>query len=134
MALARDDHAGRIIVDVLADLDDFADELVADHHRDGNRLLRPLIPLVDVQIGAADGGALDLDQHVVGARFGLGHILEQAWRGLLLDERFHAFLRMARARTEGAISLIWRGSRWNWVMGMRSTAPGRDGKPCLAVR
>ena len=51
---ARRSSPGVIVVDVLADLDDLADEFVADHHRHGNRLLRPLVPFVDVQVGAAD--------------------------------------------------------------------------------
>ena len=43
------------------------DELVADRHRHGDGLLRPLVPLVDVDVGAADAGAQHLDQHVVDA-------------------------------------------------------------------
>ena len=55
--LAADDVAGREVVDVGADLDDLADELVADHHRHRDRLLRPGVPVVDVHVGAADAGA-----------------------------------------------------------------------------
>ena len=57
VAFAADDVAGLKIGDVGADLDDFADEFVADDHRHGDGLLRPLVPLVDVQVGAADAGA-----------------------------------------------------------------------------
>ncbi len=39
VALAADDVAGVKVVDVRADLDDLADELVADDHRHGDRLL-----------------------------------------------------------------------------------------------
>ena len=49
----------------LADLDDLADVFVADVHRHGNRLLRPLVPLPDVDVGAADRGLADADQDVV---------------------------------------------------------------------
>ena len=84
MALAGDDHAGRVIVDVVADLDDLADEFVADHHRHRDRLLRPFVPFVDVQIGAADRGALHLDLDVVDAGLGLGHVLEPEAAGALL--------------------------------------------------
>ena len=40
-------------------LDDLADELMADDHRHGDGLLRPGVPVVDVQIGAANAGAID---------------------------------------------------------------------------
>ena len=43
------------------------DELVADHHRHRDRLLRPGVPVVDMHVGAADPGAQHLDQHVVDA-------------------------------------------------------------------
>ena len=57
VSLAADDLAGVKILDVRADLDDFADELMADDHRHRDGLLRPGVPFVDVQIGAADAGA-----------------------------------------------------------------------------
>ena len=63
-------------LDVGPDLDDLADELMADHHRHRNGLLGPGIPLVDVQIGAADAGAEHLDEHVVDADRGPGNVLE----------------------------------------------------------
>src|SRR5213075_854391 len=52
--LAAHDLAGEKIGDVRTDLDDLADELVADDHRHGNGLGRPRVPLVDVDVGAAD--------------------------------------------------------------------------------
>ena len=89
--LAADDLADVKIVDVGADLDDLADELVADDHRHGDRLLRPGVPVVDVQVGAADAGAQHLDQHVVDADRRHRHVVEpQAGLGLLLDQGLHA--------------------------------------------
>jgi hypothetical protein len=45
-----------------------------------------------VDIGAADRGLEDADQHVVDADLGDRHILQpQAGRGVLLDEGFHGF-------------------------------------------
>ena len=76
VAFAADDVAGGEVGDVGADLDDLADELVPDHHRHRDRLLRPRVPVVDVQIGAADAGPVDPDQHVVDPDFGFGHVLE----------------------------------------------------------
>ena len=67
VALAADDVAGVEVAHVRPDRDDLADELVADRHRHRDRLLRPGVPLVDVQVGAADAGAADADQDVVDA-------------------------------------------------------------------
>ena len=91
--LAGDDVADLEVVDVAADRDDPADELVADHHRHGDGLLRPGVPVVDVDVGAADGRLVDLDQHVVDADF--GHGISSSHRpgcGMLLDEGFHGLL------------------------------------------
>src|SRR4029079_497783 len=91
VALAADDVTRRGVVDVRSDLDDFAHELVPDDHRHRDRALRPGIPGADVQIGAADAGALHADQHVVDADLRLRRIDEpDAWTRLRLRERFHA--------------------------------------------
>src|SRR4029079_5595638 len=63
--LAADDVAGAEVAYVRPDLDDLADELVADHERDGDRLLRPGVPRVDVEIRAANPGFADPDERVV---------------------------------------------------------------------
>ena len=57
------------------ELDDLADKLVAEHHGHGNRLLGPGGPVVDVEGGAADAGAVDSDQDIVDADFWDRHIL-----------------------------------------------------------
>ena len=88
--LAADEVAGREVADVRADLDDLADELVADHERHRDRLLRPRVPAVDVEVGAADARRADPDQDVVDPDLGLGDVLEPEPRlGLALDERLH---------------------------------------------
>ena len=61
-------HAGDIVADGL----DGAAELVAGNERRMNAALRPLVPLINVQVGAADGGHLDLDQDVGGTKCGMG--------------------------------------------------------------
>ena len=76
MPLARDDHPRLVVVHIVADRDDLADEFVPDHHRHGDRLLRPFVPLIDVDVGAADGGALDADLDVVRPRLRLGHVFK----------------------------------------------------------
>src|ERR1700694_1315030 len=96
-ALAADDVPFRaddlVRVDVhhvLAQLHDFADELVADHQGWIDGVLRPLVPAVDVKIGAADAGPQDADQHLAGTRLRLRHVLEpQARFPLRFDQGLH---------------------------------------------
>ena len=47
------------------DLDDVAGELVADHEGGLAASARPVVPFVDVHVGAADAGAAHLDEHFV---------------------------------------------------------------------
>ncbi len=78
------------IADVGAHLHDLADKLVADRHRHRNGALRPLVPIVDMNIGAADAGALYADQDIVDADRRLGNLFEpQARLALALYECFH---------------------------------------------
>ena len=54
------------------------------------RSLRPAVPLVNVQIGAADGGDFDLDQHVgPSKRRNLDFADLRARRGFRLHYREH---------------------------------------------
>ena len=56
----------------------------------GIGLLRPLVPVEDVHVGAADAGLVHFHQHVVGADLGDRLILEpQARLRLFLDEGAH---------------------------------------------
>src|SRR3546814_9182670 len=68
MALGRNPLADRVAAYAGSDLDDAADEFMADHQPGLDRALAPLVPQVDVQVGAADGGFLELDQDLVRAR------------------------------------------------------------------
>jgi hypothetical protein len=61
------DEAGDIAPQTL----DVTGELVADDHRDRDVLLGPLVPFVDVEVGAADPRGVDPDQDII--RPGLGH-------------------------------------------------------------
>ena len=90
VALAADDQSGLEVDHVGADLDDLAHELVADHQGHGNGLGRPRVPVVDVQVGAADPRPMDADEHVVDAGLGLGDVGEpQPAFGPALHQRFH---------------------------------------------
>ena len=76
--------------DLIAHGFDVAAELVAGNERGMNAALRPLVPLINVQVGAADGGDLDLDQNVGRAELGNGNFADLgARRGLRLYDGKH---------------------------------------------
>jgi hypothetical protein len=90
MTFARDPLADMVLGDRRADLSNLADELVADYHRHRNGLLRPLVPVPDMHVRAADGGFLHLDQHVVRPGFGHRHMLHpEADFRFCFNERLH---------------------------------------------
>ena len=72
MPLTGDPVAHGDVVDVGAHLDDLAEELVPDRHRHLHRRARPLVPLLEVQVGAAQAGPQhpDLDVLVAAPRLG----------------------------------------------------------------
>src|SRR2546428_120501 len=62
-----DKFTGEKIRHVRPDVGHFAHEFMSDDHRHGNGLLRPGVPFVDVEVGAANTRAVHADQHVVDA-------------------------------------------------------------------
>jgi hypothetical protein len=64
------------LADVPAALDHFAGALVPEDQGRFDTRLRPRVPVVDVQIGAANSGGEHLHQHVVGANSGDWHVHE----------------------------------------------------------
>ncbi len=90
VALAADQVADGDVRDAGTELGDLADELVAQHQRGPDGLLRPAVPLADVQVGTADAGAQHLDEHLAGADRRGGDVHQPESRlGLLLDECLH---------------------------------------------
>ena len=59
-----------------ADFIDLAHEFVTDRHRHRNRMLGPLVPVIYVQVGAADGCLADADQDIVVADLRFGDIFQ----------------------------------------------------------
>ena len=91
MILCRDPLTRLNDVDLGADVFDYAHELVANGHGDGNGGLRSLVPVDDVEISSADRRLGDPDQHVVGFGGGALDFLEpDTWLASSLDERLHA--------------------------------------------
>src|SRR5690606_12690024 len=68
-ALAGHPLADPEVADVGADLADLAGIFMAGHHGHGHGSGSPFVPVVDVDVGAADAGFLHLDENVVGADF-----------------------------------------------------------------
>ena len=118
VAFAADEVAGLEVVDVGADLGDLADEFVADDEGDGDGLLRPGVPVVDVEVGAADAGLEDADLDVVDAGFGFGDVFEpETFFGARLDQGFHCyslFIVVGRLRTGDLILPPFRKGAEGW--------------------
>ena len=68
------------MADVATDLDDGAGELVPERERRPNPVLRPLVPVEDVQVGPAEARRLDAHEHVVRLRHGDRHLHEDEAR------------------------------------------------------
>ena len=90
VAFGTHDLAGKHRRHAFAQLDDLAHELVADHERRLDGVLGPLVPAVDVQVGAADPCAENAKQHLTRPWLGLRHVLEpEARLPLCFDQRLH---------------------------------------------
>src|SRR5215469_13505701 len=78
-AAAADDVT--LAADAIADMEvadvgsNFADELMTNHERNGDCLLGPGVPFVDMEICPADASCQDPDLHIVDADLRLRHIL-----------------------------------------------------------
>jgi hypothetical protein len=101
VTFAANQVAGKEVRYIRTDFDNGADEFVPDNHRYRDGFLGPRVPIVDVQVGAADSRAIDLDQHIVDADCGPGNILKpQARFWLTFDQRFHCVLPIRVAKEE----------------------------------
>ena len=116
-AVAADDVplAGRQLPELetahpFAERDDPAHELVAGDQRHGQRALRPLVPLVDVHVRAADGGLEHADHHFAGAGAGDGDALQRQTRSaVVLHEREHGLQGVSFGRSRGRPAPVLRG-------------------------
>src|SRR5713226_3108845 len=64
------------IVHIRAGLDNFANKLMTDDHRDRDGALGPFIPVVDVQISSANSDAPDADENIVDPDGGFGNLFQ----------------------------------------------------------
>jgi hypothetical protein len=86
MPLARDNLAWVKVVDVTAHRDYLTNKFMPHYHGHWYGFLRPGIPVPNVHIGAAYGGAKNFNKDVIDADIGLGHILQPQAR---LRKAFH---------------------------------------------
>ena len=90
MSFGRDNFARLEIADGTADLIDYANEFVSDHHRNRNRLLCPRVPVIYMHVGAADRSLLNADENVVWPYLGDWNLFQIEPRfGPAFDERLH---------------------------------------------
>src|SRR5262249_53627524 len=83
--------------DVGADVDNGAHELVPDDEWRGDGVLRPGVPVINVEIGAADASTQHANEDIIDADRWYWHILQpQAWLGLALDQCLHCALLLMR--------------------------------------
>jgi hypothetical protein len=69
MPFSRDEIDDVEIVNIASDLNDPAYELVTDRHGNGNGLLSPLVPVVNVHVCSADRRLVNLDEDVIDPHF-----------------------------------------------------------------
>src|SRR5947209_18160211 len=72
LTFPADDIAGKKIGHIGTHFDNLAHELMPDRHRYRNGFPRPLVPIVNVNVRAADARLADLDQHIVNANLRAG--------------------------------------------------------------
>jgi hypothetical protein len=78
------------IRNVLPDRYNLADKFVANHHRHRNRGLRPIVPFINVQIGAANSSEQNPDLNIIYPRLRLRNIIEpEAAAGFGFNQSFH---------------------------------------------
>ena len=71
----------------------FPDKLVTNGHRHWDRLLRPGVPVINVNIGTTDRSLFRADQNIIGSYFRHRDLLQpQAGLGFGFHDRWHRFL------------------------------------------
>ena len=76
MTLAADEVTGMKVLHIASELDNLANKLVADDESDRNRLARPRVPLMNVEVGSADSRHQDANQNVIRCDRRYGNVFE----------------------------------------------------------
>jgi hypothetical protein len=102
VTFADDKVALRKTFHAIANKIDNSDELVADGHRDGDRFLRPRVPIVNVDISSTDRSLEDANPHVVAVNCGNRNVFEPQTRlSPGLDNGLHRFLHERKLKENG---------------------------------
>ena len=79
-----------VLTDASPSLNDFANELMADHHRRTNGASCPFVPFIDVDVRPADARAANTNQDVIDAHRGVGDVREpEAFLRARFNEGLH---------------------------------------------
>lgn len=97
VTFSADKLARKEVRHIRSDCRDFANKLMADHHGNRDSFARPGIPLVNVHVGAADGGAPNPNQNIVNPNLRDGNLSEGQPR---LRTALHKGLHRGRNRHE----------------------------------
>src|SRR6266581_2968085 len=93
VTFADNEIARRESFHVIAGMIDDTDKFMADNHRHRDRFLRPGVPIIDMNIGTADGRFDDADTNVVTFDFRNGNFVEpQPWLGAAFHYCLHRLL------------------------------------------
>ena len=93
VAFAGHEIARRETFHPIADPLDDADKFMPDDHRHRDRLLRPGVPVINVDIGPADRSFLDPDEDIIVADFRHRHVLQpKTGFGFAFDQCLHRLL------------------------------------------
>src|ERR1700691_4086865 len=76
MAFAADNVAGIEVINIRSDFDNFPDKFVPNRHGDWNRLLRPIVPLINMDVRSADAGVSDTDQDIIDTDVGFRYLFK----------------------------------------------------------
>src|SRR5258708_18405053 len=98
---ADDEIAFRKTFHVIAGKIDNSNKFVSDGHRHGNRLLRPRVPVVNVDVRSTDRCLQNADENVVAADFWNWNCFEPKSRlGLSLNDGLHRLLHKSKLSTD----------------------------------
>ena len=68
--------AGIKVIYVRSNFNNFANKFMPDGHGNGHGSLRPIVPLVNMNVGAADACVVDANQHIIDADLGFTNLFQ----------------------------------------------------------
>jgi hypothetical protein len=107
VTFTTDDLAGMKVHDVGANFRDLADEFVSDNHGDGDCLLCPIVPLIDMDVCPTDSRPVNLDQDIIDSDGRLGDVFEpEAGFRFTFDKSFHFETRFCVVKSAVRVGIL----------------------------